>query len=79
MRAGLQSSSPESVFVAQTPPRPTVRTWRDMSEAAADGAQTKKNAWVNPRLSGDMRTDRRAASVATPSHPAKVSASRASS
>lgn len=47
-RAGLQSSSPESALVAQTPPRPTVRTWQDMSEvtapAAADGAQTHKNA-----------------------------------
>lgn len=47
-RADLQSSSPESAVVAQTPARPTVRTWQDMSEvtalAAADGAQTHKNA-----------------------------------
>lgn len=57
-REGLQTSSPESTFVAWTPPRLTVRTWQDTSEvttpAAADGAQTHKNAWHNSRLTNDV-------------------------
>lgn len=57
-REGLQTSSPESTFVAWTPPRLTVRTWQDTSEvttpAAADGAQTHKNAWHNSRPTNDV-------------------------